>query len=194
MLECIFDKLCELLGLTEEKNSQVEELITQTTEIITQQEEICSCLDAVVGEEGQECPECEGGLVNKQFRFFAFDEGNGFFNEADYVMSVTVNGGTPTSQGPGAGTTKSSNYTNAYAAINAEAGWNISLVNDVNEADNGKVEHLVNYVGAPGATLEVVNNHTGDIFRFIVAEDGTCSGEALANGVDPISSPVIEVI
>jgi hypothetical protein len=186
--------VCKLLGITDEKVNQTDELVTQTTEIIEQQTELCECLEVVQGDEDTECPECEGGLVNKQFRFFAFDDGNGFFNDPDYVMSVTVNGGTPTAQTSSSGTTKSSNYTDAYAAINAEPGWSIVVVNDVDESANGKVEHLVEYVGVPGATLTVVNNHTGDTHTFTVAEDGTCTGASTDGGGDPISSPIIEVI
>lgn len=195
MLQCIVDKICELLGIVNEKVNQVEELNEQTVLIKEQQEEICACLDEVIGTEDTECPECEAGLVNKMFKLFGFDSDSGVF-DTDYVFNATVNGTAvaPIANNP-VKTNKSELYANVLAAVNAASGWSMTLLTDVALVDNGRVEYMIEYIGAPGAVLTIINTHNDDTYTFTVAEDGSCTAVMLGNGTEDIApSPGAEVV
>ena len=183
MIKCICDFICNLLGLMAEKNAQAEEVIEQQTEIINQQSEICECLEAVTDPDA-ECPVCP--VTYHTFRFWAFDEANGIFDE-DYVHTSTVNGTAYSNPFSAGWTSKSEAYETTTDAVNAIPGVTMTLVQDYGLTENGKPEYKITY--PVGQTVTIVNTHTGDTYTFGTAEDGvTCVATVVDGDGNPISS------
>lgn len=120
------------------------------------------------------------------FRFLAFDEDAGVFDDAGYVHTTTVNGTAVSSPSNTAWVTKGDAYADTIAATNAISGVSLSVINDVPIKENGKVEFEISYPA--GTPVTIVNTHTGATFSFSTAEDGSCVGTFLDREGNPIES------
>ena len=134
------------------------------------------------------CPE----LATCSFRLNAFDFDNGVF-DADYVHSVSINGGAPVlSPFDPTWTRKSQAYAPTIAAINAKPGCSATLENDVAITDQGHPSYLIEV--QEGSVLELVNNHTGAVFTMTALEGGNCTATFVDDQGNDIGSNVPEIL
>lgn len=176
MIACIEKAICALLALILEKTKQLDELILQG-------EANCEKLDAVLDPD-TECPTCPEPVTHT-FQFAVFDEANGIFDE-EYVHTTTVNGGPVSTPFSAAWVNKSEAYAGTVAAVNAIPGVTMTLVTDFALTANGKPVYTITY--PEGTPVVIVNQHTGDVYTFTTAEDGSCVGTAVDDQGNPISS------
>lgn len=177
MIACIMAKLCELIGLLDEKLAQI-------CEVATQQEAICEKLDTLLDPDA-ECPDCP--ITSHTFRISAFDFDGGVFNDPAYVHTSTVNG-VATTPAPfdAAWVNKSEAYVNTVAAVNALPTASMTLISDAAINVGGKPVYDVTYDA--GTTLTIVNTHNDDVYTFSTAEDGSCVGTFVDAQGDAIES------